>query len=88
MADSYQQFCENFMQRSISTRGNEIHINTPAVQELVNAHPEHAEKWFFEALRSSKKEQLEVLYPLFAMVAAILKVSHGIDNPAKSFKLK
>jgi hypothetical protein len=88
MADSYQQFCENFMKRGISTRGNEIHIDAAVVQDLVNAHPQHAEKWFFEALRSGKKDEVELLYPLFAMVAAILKGGHGIDGPANCFKSK
>jgi len=88
MANSYQQFCENFMKRSISTRGNEIHVDAAVVQDLVNAHPQYAEKWFFEALRSGKKDEVELLYPLFSMVAAILKVTHGIDGPANCFKSK
>jgi hypothetical protein len=86
MADSYQQFCEDFLKSSITTRGNEMHINAGVVQDLVNAHPQHAEKWFFDTLGSRKKEDVQLLFPLLAMVAAMLKAVHGIDGPADRFK--
>ncbi len=89
---TYEQFCQEFMQKSISVLGDEIHMDCAVIQDLVDAYPKYAERWFFDTLReaasSGDKKNIELLYPVFALVAAILQANHGITGPGKRFKSK
>lgn len=86
MVMTYDQFCSEFISRVISIKGREIACDAKIVREMVDQYPNFAEKWFFDLPRTEDKQTVEYLFPLLAMVAAILAENHGITGPSKCFK--
>jgi hypothetical protein len=82
---TYDQFSTEFMSRVLSVQGNRISIDAKIVKEMVDQYPDFAERWFFDLPRTAEKQTVELLFPLLAMVAAILS-GHGITGPAQCFR--
>jgi hypothetical protein len=82
---NYESYCTEFMARVFSFQGNKISVDAKIVKEMVDQYPKYAEKWFFDLPRTAEKEQVETLFPVLAMVAAILSEGHGIKGPANCF---
>lgn len=82
---TYENFCTDFMSRVFAFQGNKISINAKIVKEMVDQYPKYAEKLFFDLSRTAEKEVVETLFPVLAMVAAILSEGHGIKGPANCF---